>query len=453
MKKARKILSLAFAFITVMLASLFTACAKESTIYLTVKSDDGQLPPLAIAAIILAAVVIVAVIILLSISSKRKKAAEEAAAEENAVVLTQDPNAVSEYIFEDEKKAAEEQTEEQTEEKAEEETEETAKEATEEKTEEVAEETVEEAAEEKTEEVAEETVEEAAEEKTEEVPEETAEEAAEEKTEEIAEETVEETAEEVPEETVEEIVEEVADADFASETEEKSEITAEEIEEEPEYTIGANGLPVAPEGKVIRYKWSFLARLIQSDDELKYRYMMLRRKLLSYKKVRSNVSWNFDSYFIGRKPIVKLKVRGKTLVAYFPIDPQEMQGTKFVGEDFSGVSRYKAVPFAYRINGMRKLKYALELIEKQLEGIKSTDPKYIELSEANEAIPRESLKKLYDKGYVRVGGILAVGERASSKDDDEDDDEIVDVVENEVDEETAPSELREEFNFNPKASN
>ena len=437
MKKARKILSLAFAFITVMLASLFTACAKESTIYLTVKSDDGQLPPLAIAAIILAAVVIVAVIILLSISSKRKKAAEEAAAEENAVVLTQDPNAVSEYIFEDEKKAAEEQTEEQTEEKAEEETEETAKEATEEKTEEVAEETVEEAAEEK----------------TEEVPEETAEEAAEEKTEEIAEETVEETAEEVPEETVEEIVEEVADADFASETEEKSEITAEEIEEEPEYTIGANGLPVAPEGKVIRYKWSFLARLIQSDDELKYRYMMLRRKLLSYKKVRSNVSWNFDSYFIGRKPIVKLKVRGKTLVAYFPIDPQEMQGTKFVGEDFSGVSRYKAVPFAYRINGMRKLKYALELIEKQLEGIKSTDPKYIELSEANEAIPRESLKKLYDKGYVRVGGILAVGERASSKDDDEDDDEIVDVVENEVDEETAPSELREEFNFNPKASN
>jgi len=437
MKKARKILSLAFAFITVMLASLFTACAKESTIYLTVKSDDGQLPPLAIAAIIIAAVVIVAVIILLSISSKRKKAAEEAAAEENAVVLTQDPNAVSEYIFEDEKKAAEEQTEEQTEEKAEEETEEPAKEATEEKTEEVAEETVEEAAEEKTEEVAEETVEEAAEEKTEE----------------IAEETVEETAEEVAEETVEEIVEEVADADFASETEEKSEITAEEIEEEPEYTIGANGLPVAPEGKVIRYKWSFLARLIQSDDELKYRYMMLRRKLLSYKKVRSNVSWNFDSYFIGRKPIVKLKVRGKTLVAYFPIDPQEMQGTKFVGEDFSGVSRYKAVPFAYRINGMRKLKYALELIEKQLEGIKSTDPKYIELSEANEAIPRESLKKLYDKGYVRVGGILAVGERASSKDDDEDDDEIVDVAENEVDEETAPSELREEFNFNPKASN
>lgn len=404
MKKARKILSLAFAFITVMLASMFTACAKESTIYLTVKSDDNQFPLLAIIGIIVAVVAVIAIIVLTSISKKKKKAAEEAAAEANAVVLTQDPNAVSEYIFEDERRAAEEKAEEPTEETNEEKSEE----ATEEKSEEV--------------------------------------------TEEAAEEITEEVTEEKSAETIEEVVEEVADASFSSETEEKSEVTVEEIEEEPEYTIGANGLPVAPEGKVIRYKWSFLARLIQSDDELKYRYMMLRRKLLSYKKVRSNVSWNFDSYFIGRKPIVKLKVRGKTLVAYFPIDPQEMQGTKFVGEDFSGVSRYKAVPFAYRINGMRKLKYAIELIEKQLDGIKSTDPEYIEQSQANEAIPRESLKKLYEKGYVRVGGILAVGERASSQDDD-DDDEVTDVIETEVEEEIAPSKLREEFNFNPKASN
>ncbi len=413
MKKARKLLSLAFAFITVMLASLFTACAKESTIYLTVKSDDNKLPWFVY--LIIAVAVVAVVLILIKLLTGKKKVEEEP---EDAVVLTQDPNAVSEYIFEDEIKAAKESAEEQTEEAAtEEKAEETAEEATEEATtEEKAEETVEEA----TEEAAEETVE-------------TDEEAAEEKTEEAA----------------EEIVEEVADANFASETEEKAEVTTEEIEEEPAYTIGANGLPVAPDGMVIRYKWSFLARLIQSDDELKYRYMMLRRKLLSYKKVRSNVSWNFDSYFIGRTPIVKLKVRGKTLVAYFPIDPKEMQGTKYVGEDFSGVSRYKAVPFAYRINGMRKLKYAFELIEKQLEGVKSTDPVYIEQFQANEVIPRESLKKLYEKGYVRVGGILAVGERASSHDDDDDD--IVDVTETESNEEIAPSELREEFNFNPKA--
>ncbi len=388
MKKARKLLSIAFAFITVIATSLFTACAKDSTIYLTVKSDDHK--PAWFVYVIIAVAVIAVILILLKLLTGKKKVEEEP---EDAVVLTQDPNAVSEYISEEERRAA--------------------KEAAEEKTEEVAEEI----------------------------------------TEEAVEEAVEEATEEKTEDAIEELVEEVADTSFISETEEKAEVTTEEIPEEiteePEYTIGANGLPVVPEGKVIRYKWSFLARLIQSDDELKYRYMLLRRKLLSYKKVRSNVSWNFDSYFIGRRPIVKLKVRGKTLVAYFPIDPQEMQGTKYVGEDFSGVSRYKAVPFAYRINGMRKFKYAVELIEKQLEGIKSTEPVYIEQSEANEVIPRESFKRLFEKGYVRVGGILAVGERASSQDDDDDDD-IIDVIENETDEEAALSELREEFNFNPK---
>lgn len=432
MKKIKRVFSLVLAFISVALATLLAACAKESTISKTVRSDDGEFNPLWL--ILVVAVVVIAVLIVLKVlSSKKKKIAEEEA-ENNAEVLTQDPNAVSEYFFDDEKTVSEENTEEKTEENTENNTEENTEEkSTDEET------------------------------STSEITE------SEDETTEVKSATEEETEETTELKTVtepEEIVEEVADATFANETEEKSEITTEKIEENedfetdeteetfeevPEYTIGANGLPVAPEGKVIRYKWSFLGRLILADDELKYRYMMLRRKLLSYKKVRSNVSWNFDSYFIGRKPIVKLKVRGKTLVAYFPLDPAEMSGTKYVGEDVSAVSRYKAVPFAYRINGMRKLKYAIELIEKQLEGIKSTDPEYIEISQVNEAIPRESLKKLYEKGYVRVGGILAVGERASAQDDEEEDEDIQ-VTETEIEEEIAPSKLREEFNFNPKAA-
>ena len=434
MKKVRQLISRAWAFVMVILAAMLTACEKESTIYLTVKSDDGKMPVWGIIAIIAGVILIIAIFAIISSMNKKRRATEEAEAEANAVVLTQDPNAVSEYIFDDEKASAEEEKNEEAP---------AAEDAPKEDT-----------AEEKSEEApaAEDAPEEdAAEEKSEEAP---ATEEAEEKSEEAA--------------PVEEIVEEVADANFASYdkadvTEEKAEETEEKVEAaedkaevtveeekngEPEYTLDANGLPVAPDGMVIRYKWSFLARLIQSDDELKYRYMMLRRKLLSYKKVRSNVSWNFDSYFIGRKPIVKLKVRGKTLVAYFPIDPKEMEGTKYVGEDFSGVSRYKAVPFAYRINGMRKLKYALELIEKQLEGIKASEPVYITESQVNEAIPRESLKKLYEKGYVRVGGILAVGDRASAQ--DEDDDDVVDVMDV-ADDNAAPSPLKEEFNFNPKA--
>ena len=412
MKKVRQLISLAWAFVMVMLASLLTACEKESTIYLTVKSDDGEFNPLWL--IPVGIVLIIAVLIAIKVSASKKKARELEEAEASAEVMTQDPNAVSEYIFEDEIRAAKAAAEEAKNEEAPAAEDAPKEDADEEKSEEAPVEDVSE--------------------KNEEAP------AAEDAPEEDA---AEEKSEEAP---VEEIVEEVADASFISN---KADVTVEEAKnDEPEYTLDANGLPVAPEGMVIRYKWSFLARLIQSDDELKYRYMMLRRKLLSYKKVRSNVSWNFDSYFIGRTPIVKLKVRGKTLVAYFPIDPKEMEGTKYVGEDFSGVSRYKAVPFAYRINGMRKLKYAIELVEKQLEGVKASDPVYITEAQVNEAIPRESLKKLFEKGYVRVGGILAVGDRASAE--DEDDEDVVDVMDV-ADDDAAPSPLKEEFNFNPKA--
>ena len=459
MKKARQILSFVYAFITVAFASLLTACAKETTIYLTVKSDDNKLSPFLIVGIIVGVLIVIALIVLKTLSDKKKREAAEAEAEANAVVLTQDPNAVSEYISEDERKAAEEAENEQPEEKAEE---------TEEKTAEpdnTAEETEEESSEEAPEEEAKETVveEDVAESIYNVTADETAtEETIEESTDEAEEEPTEETEDEQPEETVEESAEETETAEEepdeepvaasdTSEADDKADVAEELVEEDEEtYTIGANGLPVAPPGKVIRYKWSVLARLIMADDELKYQYMILRRKLLAYKKVRSNVSWNFDSYFIGRKPIVKLKVRGKTLVAYFPLDPNEMSGTKYVGEDVSAVARYKAVPFAYRINGMRKLKYAIELIEKQLEGVKFTEPEYLKESQVGEAIPRESLKKLYDKGYIRVGGILNVGERAASQDEDDEDEDVA-VTDTGVDEEAAPSPLREVFNFNPKA--
>ena len=111
------------------------------------------------------------------------------------------------------------------------------------------------------------------------------------------------------------------------------------------YTFDSKGIPVPPEGMVIRYKWSFLARLSQADPDVKYHYLTLRRTLLAYKKMRSNVSWNYDSYFTGRKTIAKLKIRGKNLVVYFPIDPKTMEGTKYIGEDFSSVSRYMLPSF------------------------------------------------------------------------------------------------------------
>lgn len=184
------------------------------------------------------------------------------------------------------------------------------------------------------------------------------------------------------------------------------------------YTFDENGIPVPPEGRVIRYKWSFLGRLSQAHPEVKYHYMTLRRTLLAYAKMRSNISWNFDSYFVGRRTVAKLKIRGKNLVVYFPIDPKEMEGTKYVGEDASKVSRYKAVPFAYAINGTRKLKYAIELIEKLMEGKSDKAPDLVDEADVNVYIPERDFNTLYNRELIRIGGFLSVGAKASDEDDE-----------------------------------
>ena len=185
------------------------------------------------------------------------------------------------------------------------------------------------------------------------------------------------------------------------------------------YTFNEKGIPVPPEGKIIRYKWSFLGRISQAHPEVKEQYMALRRTLLAYKKMRSNVSWNFDSYFIGRKTVAKLKIRGKNLVVYFPLDPKEMEGSKYVGEDASKVSRYKAVPFAYAINGPRKLKYAIELIEKVAEGKPANEPELVAAEDIETALPTHDFDTLYQRELIRIGGFISVGANASASEDDD----------------------------------
>ena len=55
----------------------------------------------------------------------------------------------------------------------------------------------------------------------------------------------------------------------------------------------------------IRYQKSFLAKLIQSDDETKAFYGELKNEVLSYGKVNSRVSWGYDSVNSGRKQVLK----------------------------------------------------------------------------------------------------------------------------------------------------
>ncbi|MDE7405564.1 MAG: uL15 family ribosomal protein [Clostridiales bacterium] len=126
--------------------------------------------------------------------------------------------------------------------------------------------------------------------------------------------------------------------------------------------------PVTEGGKteyiVIKYSRSFLAKLIQSDETVKQYYSELKNKLLSYRKVKSRISWKCESFRIGRKTIAKLRLRGKTLSLCFVGNPDEYVGTKYAVESLAEVKSYAATPCMYRIRSNRRLLYAKQLIEK-----------------------------------------------------------------------------------------
>ena len=248
-----------------------------------------------------------------------------------------------------------------------------------------------------------------------------------------------------------------AAAEVQSAEEKKSSIINTDDTLNSKVAFDERGLPITPEGMVIRYKWSALSRLYNAPDELRYYYLVLRRLLMSYKKVRSNISWNFDSYFLGRKQLAKLKIRGKALMVYLAFDPKEMEGTKYRGKDVSKFSTYKQVPFCYRVNGKRKLNYAMELIRKLMADTPCVEPEYVSLAQIGEAIPYADFETLFLEGLLKIGMIApATGKAVSDDDDDDDIDDDNDIDEGDDDEEdnadiaahTATGPVaREEFNF------
>jgi hypothetical protein len=377
------------------------------------------------------------------LNNKSEEAVEDyVAAYEEAPV--EEP--VEETVEEVAEEPVEEIVEEVAEEPAEEIVEEVAEEPAEEIVEEVAEEPAEETVEEVAEEVAEEPVQELVEEPVEEgevelVAEEPVEEVAEEPVEEVAEEPVEELVEEpieenvielVAEEPVEALEEVIDDADepmieLFDESEEDNiavaeaeevveEVPAEEVaeeaaaeetqeqDEEPnadpslaaeegEDVIEKDGQTVkedsttsiltAAGGTTIRLKRSYECKLRQSSDELKYYYGDLKNTLLSYEKVKSNMSWNGDRYNYGKITVVKMNIVGKTLCIYMALNPDDYSLTKYHQKYVGNVKTYESTPMMVKVKSHMGLKRATSLIGDMMDsfGAKKTEKAPVDYAE------------------------------------------------------------------------
>lgn len=138
-----------------------------------------------------------------------------------------------------------------------------------------------------------------------------------------------------------------------------------EVEEEEEEEI-TQLKPVILDGKtryiIIKYSKSFLAKLIQSEDVTKNYYEVIKNTLLSYKGVKSRISWRWETFRSGRKALAKLRLRGKTLSLTLALNAADYAGTKYIVEDKSEVKSCADTPCLYRIKNDRRLKYSADLI-------------------------------------------------------------------------------------------
>ena len=195
----------------------------------------------------------------------------------------------------------------------------------------------------------------------------------------VAEEPAEEAAEEAPveEEVAEEIVEEPiteeAPAEEAVEEAPVEEAPAEEAVEEAPVEEPVVYEEVAPtvvptyidnEGNKIEIKYSrsFIANVIQSEDAVKDYYSELKNHILSYKGVKSKISWKFDSYNKGRDQLFKMKLRGKTICLYCALDPNEFDKSKY-HHDAIDAKIFAEVPMLVKIKSGLGLRKAKELVD------------------------------------------------------------------------------------------
>ena len=184
--------------------------------------------------------------------------------------------------------------------------------------------------------------------------------------------TAEETAIDPASEEVKVVAEEISEPEVKVEEvkakEAKTKAATTEIAATAEPQNEAAKFFASMEGKKFISK-SFIGKMHQTDKTIQGYYGELKNYMLSFKRVRSSVSWNLDTFFIGRKAVAKIGFRGKTLVMFCALDPDEYANTKYYPKDVSGVKKYEATPMMIKVKSERGVKFAKELIDVMFKGL------------------------------------------------------------------------------------
>ena len=149
----------------------------------------------------------------------------------------------------------------------------------------------------------------------------------------------------------------------------------------------------------VRYRSSFMSRLIQSEPPIQDYYTVLKNALLSYKGVKARTSFNFESFNVARLQCAKLNVKGKVLQVYLALDPKDYNESKYHFTDVSDKPKLDQVPMMLKVKSERGLKYALELIE---EVMRRFEIERIETPDVDYHMPYETTEALVERDLIKV---------------------------------------------------
>ena len=137
---------------------------------------------------------------------------------------------------------------------------------------------------------------------------------------------------------------------------------------------------------------SFAAKLNKADDHLKDAYRAIKKEALSF-GLRSRVSQSCDTYKLTgelRGVYLKLTIVGKTLKAYYKLDPFAYEGTTIPHENASRVKAYAEVPMLFRVRSDLSVRRAVQLVDDMMLALGLTQR---EVSEDELALPKEEEAK------------------------------------------------------------
>lgn len=151
---------------------------------------------------------------------------------------------------------------------------------------------------------------------------------------------------------------------------------------------------------IIKYNKSFTAKIIQSSDEVKNYYSIIKNELLSYKGVKARMSWKGETFYSGRTTYAKLCVRGKCLGLFLALNAKDYGDSKYILDDMSEIATYEKTPCLYRIKNDRRVKYSAELIATVMgDREKLAEPEVIDWAKKN---PYENTDALVERGLIKV---------------------------------------------------